>query len=293
MTSRLPIIGIALAAIGMTVCGPSAACTWLPVTYVTKDGKPPSERFLAARRKADARREAAYRLAELRKDVRTGRVDPAIALADLLIPNIRETKISTDSCGRAIDERAVDLSPEAQSDLWFKGTELEGIDLEHVPAAFRRALWGGYADACNVEFRAGFANVLRKRVRRSMLDSAYVTLTQRRGGVFSRYYVMASDRLAPPVLAQYPLYPGLWPHFRDILGPSRPISRAVADFWVENSARMAADAAACPVARRTYFATRDAEFTKLRADPYYPKLLLWAQRGRDARAKPAPVETVK
>jgi len=286
--------GAAAIAVGVAllVAAPAHAC--VRTVFTETLGKPLSKRAQARFDAQVAKQIATERLTRIAAEVREGRVDVAVGLADMLIPNVRAVRIWQNSCG---DSNEYDTLGSAKN-LWdgseFDGTELEGLDPETNGAYYRRI--GYNPGACNVEFRASFAALLRARVRPEVLDQAYIALAFDRGdGSYYRYYDFVGEKREPPVKlhgdfssARAKRTP-MW----KVLDPQGSVGRAVDEFWASVGPRMADDGFVCPRMRAGFFNSREAWLAELRKRPDYQRLVREAAQRRAMRGQPALKETGK
>ena len=279
MRLRVGILTVVLGTAAAVAAEPATACVWALNKQTI--GKPLSKRAHAERDAAQARAVAKERIERIRDDLRTGRVDAATGLADMLIPNIRAVRIDRSDCGDANEYDTLGGLDRQTSNL-FAGTELDGLDPDRF-AGFYRQVGDLPGRDCNVEFRARFAAYLRARIDGKSLAQSYVTLANEARIPYFRYYRFAGDRREPPLVTYGDFttprarQTALW----RVLDPERPIGRSVTAFWDEVGSRVSDDMFACPKAHRDFIDARDAEIARLRARPNYAGLLQQAERGRN------------
>jgi hypothetical protein len=277
---------VRLAAMFVATCSlaaaiePAHACVILPVM---RAGEPTPEELRAEERQRE--RIAQARRKQFRAGVHSGKIDSANGLAELLIPNVREWFADRSDCGPGGDGDGPTMPRADMIAAAFVGSELDGLDKKQldrvVPAVFVRTALDDYNLACNVEFRARFADQLRRTLRRRERDAALLKLSN--DGDFRIGYYRFTDvqRMRRPELQP--------PRFRPERGgkllrdPSHPVTRTVDAFWSEAEPQLQNISLVCPTAHRELLVAREAALQKLRQRRNYPELRKLADEGRRLR----------
>jgi len=249
MVRTLGLAALALAA-SVTLPGEAAACFYSPGT--TRIGPPlgPSEQAAAERQRA--RQMTAARLANARARLETGR-DPALELAEMLVPNVRPIWIDHSDCGprNEIDHAA---GEETREEL-LAGTRFAGRadDFAVVWRAFDGESFGSM---CNSEFRTRFASFLRRRLGAEQVDQAYLFLAARWHGTtdaaapLRRLTAFAYSAWRPPLvwMTEEPWQEREIARWLRRVPAGRALKQAIDDFWWESAPLLDDSRAACPEA---------------------------------------------
>lgn len=195
--------------------------------------------------RADEQRLARERLRRATLEARAelaGGADAASGLADMLVPNIQAVYIDSSSCGVA----EIDWAGSAEAGYKpLAGTPYAGREQEFRPIV---SDWGPgtLGPDCNAEFRARFAEHLRRQLSPAQVKQSYVFLATRRpGGAVQRLMAFERRGRRPPVH---------WIGNAQILDwarrhpTGRALSAAIAAFWSETAPLLASPQSSCPAA---------------------------------------------
>jgi hypothetical protein len=217
----------------------------------------------------------------LREGLRSGTIDSAADLSELLIPNVREWYADRSDCGPGGDGDGPPMPRAAMIASAFAGSALDGLDeqslSEVAPPAFVRTSLYAYNHDCNTEFRAQFTSRLRTTVPRQQRDDALMRLNMI-GETRSSYYSFADvERAKRPLLE--PRSTAL----TRLADAQHPVTQVLEAFWTDVGPRLASPMLTCPVAYRQLITARDAEIDRLRSRPSYSRFFIRAARERERR----------
>jgi hypothetical protein len=226
----------------VTVCAatPAAACIW---NFPVRIPRPTAEELEAER--AQARRDTiqqrrAFGVAELARGA-----DPAAMLAQMLVPNIRPVPIQRSDCG---PENEVDFADgeETESGL-LAGTYLAARDELQGRLVYFEGETPGRA--CNAEFRAGFAAMLRRRLDDRQLRAIYLFLRSRWNGPGTplRRLAYFQDRARRPPL-RWDRDPESIERWLRRVDEGRLMKWVLDDFWTGNGPLLGDSTRVCPAA---------------------------------------------
>ena len=219
---------------------------------------------------------------EFRDGLRTGKIDSAKALAELLIPNVREWIADRSDCSPEADGDGPQMSMQDMLVAAFAGSELHGLSgntlSDIVTPSFRRGQLDAYNSRCNAELRARFADRLRLAVSRRERDDALLLLSnvgERRAGYF---HFVDAKRVTRPVAATSS------PAMAEMLADRRhPVTRALEGFWADALPQLGSPELTCPAAHAQFIADRDVELQRLRRKKSYSSYVERAARERGQR----------
>lgn len=239
----------------------ASACVVLPLTYVgSKSQKAAWEKRIERNRKAAV----VIRQREFRNGVRSGSIDSASGLANLLIPNIREWYADKTDCGPGGDGDGPTMPKELMFANVFAGSELDGLGgtwlADLISASFIRGPLDRYHRDCSAEFRAGFANQLQIAVSRREREKVLLRLSN------SGRYLESQYRFADPARTARP-EPADHRPAKILSRISRPVAVALERFWADARWRLASSAQACPKAHERLVAAREIELDPIRKRP--------------------------
>lgn len=170
---RARVLAGALIALAASAGGQAKACFWVGVTEF---GDKPSQAELIAREKRASAEQIRKGARKAKRDLAAG-VDPAAALAQWTVPNIRPVPTQRSDCG-PVNE--IDLGEDEEGwEDWLAGTPYAGRAEEfgRVLDVYRGPTLGR---TCNAEVRDRFAAHLRRRLTPARMAEVYVFLAARR-----------------------------------------------------------------------------------------------------------------
>lgn len=222
------------------------------------------------------------RKSQFRRGVRTGRIDSARGLSELLIPNVREWYEDRSDCGPGGDGDGPKMPVEDMFADVFAGSELDGLDGQSLgdlaSSAFQQRIFDTHNPDCNAEFRASFADRLNSVLTKRELDYTFLRLS-RSGERRSGYFRFADAKRATKPQKRYG--PG---GAAELNANSRDrLFRALDDFWDEARPRLGTRSLMCPNAYRLLMIDRDQELQRLRGGPRYSLYLKGAAEAREQR----------
>jgi hypothetical protein len=272
---RTMLIGALALPAASLLPAPAAACVFLAVPCLGPSfecNPSPAERLADAKRlSAEATRE---RLAEARDRLRSGKVDVAAELAELLVPNVRPVYLEYSDCGAMgeIDFGAGIEGEEERFRALTAGTPFAGADLDRFRTMLRREDEDlSFGAPCNAEFRRGFADRLRRSVDPAELRLAWTFLAARQrthgtyGPIYHRLMRFEGRSRKPPLRWHLD---DLWLRGqvetalrRTSWGPS--LKAAIDSFWAGTAARLDDSSFVCPQATARWSGTRERVLAKM------------------------------
>jgi hypothetical protein len=243
---RLRLLFVALAVALLAPPGSEAAAC---VIVRDNDTRSPEEVVAEHRRRwdarlADRRARAAAALA--------GGLDPAVPLAEMLVPNIRPVPIfEYSSCG-PVNE--VDLGPGIETpDSLLAGTAFAGRASDFPTVMNEYEEWTP-GPACNAEFRRRFSAFLRRRLSREELRASFLFLAARWTGMDvpevtrSRFMAFASGSRQPPVrwIAAHPFDEPEFGRWTAEDRDARALRGTIDAFWLRQAGSLDDGRRACP-----------------------------------------------
>ena len=256
-------VRILLSALALFVGAEAQACVFLPGPFSELS---PAERVIEEKRLAKL--QVRQRTLSAEKAVLAG-TDPAAALADMLVPNVRPILIVRTDCG---PENEVDhANGEEALPAALAGTRFAGREDE-----FRQIVreWhpGFIGDRCSAEFRSSFAAGLRRRLTPAQLRESFLFLAGRSSqwdehpGAVKRLMAFQGGSRSPPVR-----WMSDWRHQKQIRRwtqgneTGRALRAAIDAFWTEQQPRLSDDARVCPATLAQWSADR-AELVRMIED---------------------------
>jgi hypothetical protein len=244
MRSRLLLRGLALAA-ALSAGGEATACFYTTPIPIMVDGRPPSQRQIAANQRLGRLFAAQRALA--------GGTDASAELAKMLVPNIRPVMLLHSDCG-PMNENDLADGEETVED-WLAGTYLAGGGADRFAAVVRGRHDETFGPACNAEFRERFSAHLRRRLDARQLRASYLFLATRWRGEPAvsrapRLIAFEGRTRRPPLRwvaanqwddAQIARWLARKP-------AGRALKQAMDEFWAEATPLLDDSASACPAA---------------------------------------------
>lgn len=253
---------------------PAAACVLLPDSCIGSRSfcKPSAAERRRQERRA-SKEETGRRSAEARKRLASGGVDMAAELSELLVPNVRPVEIQQTSCGPMgeIDYAEGHETIEARFEALVAGTPLAGQPMDGFGRVLREEEDLRIGEACNAEFRRGFAAWLRQALRPDDLRDAWLFLAARQrtdsdyGPVYHRLTRFGGKARTPPVVwmarnewlqSEITRALGVTP-WGQSLGP------VLDSFWAQHSAQLGDETRLCPEASERWAKIRQRVVPKL------------------------------
>ncbi|HYG46842.1 MAG TPA: hypothetical protein VD846_02775 [Allosphingosinicella sp.] len=274
-TSRpILVAAIALAGTGLAAT-PASACVFLaPACLGNSFECNPTESERLAEEKRWSAEATRQWLAEARKRLRSGQVDFAAELAELLVPNVRPVYIQTTSCG-VIGELDYGAGREGEEEKFAAltaGTPLAGADLDRFRTPLRRAEEDiSFGASCNAEFRRSFAGHLRQSLSPAHLREAWLFLgaRQRSSGNYGSLYhrlISFEDRARTPPIRW--TFADLWLRQQveralRLTAWGRALVPAIDAFWARRAGDLADSSRVCPAELERWTAMRERLLPKL------------------------------